>query len=59
VIWELVASKKLTEKNILDLLKKGKTTLIKGFKSKAKKPFDARLKLEEDFRVTFDFGGEK
>ena len=35
-------------------LRKGRSPLLKGFKSKAGKPFDARLKLE-DGAVRFDF----
>jgi len=36
------------------LLSEGKTCLLKGFTSKAGKPFDARLKME-DGRAVFDF----
>ncbi|WP_082087891.1 topoisomerase C-terminal repeat-containing protein [Domibacillus indicus] len=42
-----MASKKLTEKNIKDLLEKGITSVIKGFKSKSKKPFEAKFKIED------------
>jgi DNA topoisomerase-3 len=45
----------LSDKQILELLTKGKTTVIKGFKSKAGKTFDAALKFDENYRVTFDF----
>lgn len=40
-----IAGKKLTEKNLKDLCEKGKTGIIKGFKSKAGKTFDAALKI--------------
>ena len=50
-----IASKKLTEKNVKDLLEKNATGTIKGFKSKSGKSFDAKLKLE-DGKVSFDFG---
>ncbi|MEK5231946.1 topoisomerase C-terminal repeat-containing protein [Lysinibacillus sp. FSL K6-0232] len=50
-INKTVAFKKLTEKNIL---KQGVTAVINGFKSKAGKSFDARLKIL-DGKVTFDF----
>jgi DNA topoisomerase-3 len=43
----------------LDLLTKGKTAVIKNFKSKAGKPFDAALKFDENYRVTFEFGEKK
>jgi len=50
--------KKLTEKNIKDLCTKGKTSVIKGMKSKAGKSFDALLKLENE-KITFEFTNNK
>jgi DNA topoisomerase-3 len=41
------------------LLTKGKTGIIKGFKSKGGKPFDAALKFDADFQVVFDFPDKK
>lgn len=59
-IWKEIASKKLTEKNIKDLISKGKTTLIKGFKSSAGKEFEAYLVLDEkEFKVNFEFNKKK
>lgn len=49
------AKKKLTEKNIKDLLSKGKTSLIKGFKSRKDKPFDAYLKTDNDYKIKFEY----
>lgn len=46
--------KKLTEKNIKDLCTKGKTSIIRGMKSKAGKRFNAALKLEEG-KIKFEF----
>jgi DNA topoisomerase-3 len=37
------------------LLTNGKTPVIKGFKSKAGKAFDAALKFDENFRTVFVF----
>jgi DNA topoisomerase-3 len=51
--------KQLTDKQTLDLLNKGKTSLIKGFKSKAGKSFEAALKFDEAFRVVFEFPEKK
>jgi hypothetical protein len=42
-----------------ELLTKGKTAVIKGFKSKGGKSFDAALKFDADFQVVFDFSGKK
>lgn len=49
-----IASKKLTDKQIETLIKKGETPVIKGFKSKAGKTFNARLVLEDN-KVQFKF----
>ncbi len=53
-IWKEIAGKTLTQNQVKDLLIKGKTNLIKGFKSKAGQPFDAMLKLENS-EVKFEF----
>jgi DNA topoisomerase-3 len=41
------------------LLTAGKTPVIKGFKSKNGKPFDAALKFDTDFKAVFDFPEKK
>ena len=43
-----ICSKKLSESNITDLLSKGKTSLIKGFKKKEGGTFDAKLEIDTD-----------
>jgi DNA topoisomerase-3 len=53
-IWKTISGKKLTEKQVLQLIEKGKTGKIKGFKSKTGKDFEASLKLEGT-QVKFDF----
>ena len=57
-IWKTVAGRKLTKRQVGHLLRKGRTERIEGFTSKAGKPFAARLKLGEGFKVEFDFGDE-
>lgn len=54
-IWKEVASKKLTTKNIEDLVQKQKTGLIKGFKSKAGKEFSAHIILDANYKTQFEF----
>ena len=54
-IWKKIAGKRIGLKVAQALLKDGRSPLIKGFQSKAGKPFDARLKLEGG-EVRFDFG---
>jgi DNA topoisomerase-3 len=55
VVFRSVSDKQLSDKQITDLLTKGKTEVIKGFKSKAGKAFAAALKFDENHRVMFDF----
>lgn len=53
-IWGIIAGKKITDNQAKDLLIKGKTNKIKGFKSKKGSKFDAYLKLEDGL-VKFQF----
>ena len=55
VVWKEMAGKKLTERQIQTLIAKGKTGVIKGFKSKKGSKFDARLKLGPECKAAFDF----
>ena len=50
--------KKLSEKNMKDLCSRGKTSEIKGFKSKSGKQFSASLHLIEG-KIEFDFNANK
>lgn len=55
-IWNSpICGKKLTDANIKQLLEKGITKPIKGFTSKAGKPFDAKLKLASDNSGKLEF----
>ena len=44
-IWKEMAQKKITETHVKALLKSGETKVIKGFKSREGKPFDAAIKI--------------
>ena len=55
VIWKTIAGRKVSVRTAQALLKRGASPLLKGFKSKVGKPFDAKLKLENG-AVRFDFG---
>jgi DNA topoisomerase-3 len=55
-IWKTVAGKRVSEAQARQLLKEGKTGQLKGFKSKAGKPFSAALVLDGEHRVKLDFG---
>ncbi len=54
VIWKTIAGKRIGCRTATTLLRKSETSRLKGFKSKAGKSFDARLKLI-DGKVQFDF----
>lgn len=56
VIWKNICGKKVSESNAVKLLNEGRTDTIKGFRSKKTgKQFDARLKLDGECKVVFDF----
>ena len=53
-IWKTIAGKRITARTAQALLKQGRSPVLKGFKSKTGKPFEARLRLEGG-EVRFDF----
>ena len=54
-IWKKIAEKKITAKQAQTLLQTGKTAVLKGFKSKAGKDFEAVLALGQDGKINFEF----
>jgi DNA topoisomerase-3 len=59
IVFRSISEKELSDKQILELLTKGKTAVINGFKSKAGKIFPAALKFDENYRLAFDFVEKK
>src|SRR4051794_23477334 len=56
VIWKRVAGRTITPELARQLIEEGKTKeVISGFRSRAGKPFRARLVLNEEGKVEFDF----
>jgi DNA topoisomerase-3 len=55
VIWKQVSGKLLSENQAKQLLAKGRTGQMKGFKSKAGKPYSAALTLDAEHRVKLEF----
>jgi DNA topoisomerase-3 len=54
-IWKSISGKRISARTARTLLTQGKTATLKGFKSKAGKPFSARLTLEEgEVRLEFE-----
>ena len=49
------SGKDLTDGQLKDLLTKGKTGTIKGFKSKENKPFDAAVAFDAEYKTVFSF----
>ena len=49
------SGKDLTDGQLKDLLTKGKTGIIKGFKSKENKFFDAAIAFDEAYKTVFEF----
>lgn len=58
-IFRNKCDKQLTDKQIIELVTRRKTGLIKGFKGKNGKAFDASLVLDEQFNVAFSFPEKK
>jgi len=54
-VWKTVAGKRVSEAQAKQLLTKGRTGKLKGFKSKAGKPFEAALVLDEARKVRLEF----
>ena len=58
-IFRNKSDKQLTDKQITELVSTGKTELIKGFKNRDGKVFDASLAFDGQFNVTFVFPEKK
>lgn len=59
-IWRTIGQKNLTDNQMELLMNAGKTRLIKGFKSKEGKPFDAMLVIDKQAkRVKYEFPPRK
>ena len=59
VVWKEIAGKTLTENQVRQLVEKGKTSLLKGFTSKAGRPFEAHLTLDPTCKVKFEFANNR
>lgn len=55
-VWKTMAGKRISSRTVQALLKHGRTSALKGFKSKAGRAFAARLVVREG-KVVFDFEG--
>lgn len=56
VIWKKIADKEINSNHIIELVQKGKTSIIKGFKNKEQKEFSAALFIDKETKaLKFDF----
>jgi DNA topoisomerase-3 len=58
-IWKQVSGKRLSEGQARQLLTRRRTGQLKGFKSKAGKPYAAALKLDGENKVRLDFDNSR
>lgn len=58
-VSQVIAKKKLTDLQVKKLVNEGKTSSIAGFVSKAGKKFSAKLYLDENQKVQFEFANSK
>ena len=58
-IFKSICGKNLSDTQVIDLLLKGKTGVIKGMVGKSGKPFDASLSLDEEYKIKFVFPTKK
>ncbi|MGH8047867.1 MAG: DNA topoisomerase III [Chthoniobacterales bacterium] len=56
LIWKTMAGRELEREEVKTLLETGKVGPLEGFRSKMGRPFSALVKLDADFKQTFDFG---
>ncbi len=55
-VWRDISGKELSDEEITDLVEKGRTKVLKGFKNKAgTSTYDAALVLNEEFKVKLEF----
>lgn len=59
VIWKEIANKKISQTQARKILQRGKSDLLKGFKSKKGTNFEAIIKLDEAGKTVFEFPGRK
>jgi DNA topoisomerase-3 len=56
LIWKTMAGRELEREEVKTLLEAGQVGPLEGFRSKMGRPFSALVKLDADFKQSFDFG---
>ncbi|PIE89592.1 MAG: hypothetical protein CR997_10275 [Acidobacteria bacterium] len=55
VVWKVISSKTISKQHVRMLLRQGCTELIRGFKSRNGRSFNACLKLDKQLKIVFHF----
>jgi DNA topoisomerase III len=58
-IWKTISGKRISTPQARQLLTKGRTGQLKGFKSKAGKPYSAALVFDTEYKVRMEFDGRR
>ena len=56
LIWKNMAGRELERDEVRNLLETGSVGPLEGFRSKLGRPFTATIKMDGEFKQTFDFG---
>ena len=56
LVWKTMAGRELEREDVQALLEKGSVGPLEGFRSKMGRPFSAVVKLDAEFKQSFDFG---
>lgn len=59
VIWKTILKKRIGRDHAVSLLARGETDLIAGFVSKNGKRFSAKLRMDEEGQITFEFPAKR
>lgn len=59
LIWKNMAGRELEREEVTALLQNGAVGPLEGFRSKLGRPFAAIIKLDDEFKQTFDFGNDE
>jgi len=58
LVWKNMAGRELEREEVITLLESGRVGPLEGFRSKLGRPFAALVKLDPEFKQSFDFGDE-
>ncbi len=57
-LYKVIGNRRMEESEIRELIEKREIGPLEDFRSKAGRPFKAKLKLDEEFKVKFEFDGQ-